>query len=124
MVRKIISYKDKDENLGYHFHCPGCNSVHSVFTERVTPGQKWGFNGNEEKPTFTPSVFVRFDHLSEMAMQRNREFYKIHKRFMTIKELPYDVKKICHSFVTNGMIRFLDDSTHHLKGQTVELDDF
>lgn len=27
----------------------------------------------------------------------------------------------CHSFVENGMIRFLDDSWHDLKGQTVEL---
>ena len=28
---------------------------------------------------------------------------------------------ICHSYVTNGWIRFLDDCEHDLKGQTVEL---
>ena len=27
----------------------------------------------------------------------------------------------CHSFVTDGKIRFLGDSTHKLKGQTVPL---
>lgn len=30
---------------------------------------------------------------------------------------------VCHSFVTDGEIRFLDDSTHALAGQTVELPD-
>ena len=30
---------------------------------------------------------------------------------------------VCHSFVTNGKIKFLDDCTHTLKGQTVELDE-
>jgi hypothetical protein len=29
----------------------------------------------------------------------------------------------CHSIVENGMIRFLDDSHHELKGKTVELPD-
>ena len=34
------------------------------------------------------------------------------------------IKKVCHSFVTDGKIRYLNDCTHHLKGQTVELLDF
>jgi len=123
MGKKISRYKDGNGNIGYHFHCPGCKENHGVFI-KGTGVPVWGFNGNEEKPTFTPSVLVRFDHLSEMATQRNQEFYKIHKRFMTIKELPYDVNEICHSFVTNGMIQFLSDCTHHLKGQAVELGDF
>jgi hypothetical protein len=27
----------------------------------------------------------------------------------------------CHSYITDGKIQFLDDCTHDLKGQTVEL---
>lgn len=30
----------------------------------------------------------------------------------------------CHSFVTNGQIQFLSDSTHALSGQTVDLQDW
>ena len=30
----------------------------------------------------------------------------------------------CHSFVTNGRIQFLTDSTHALAGQTVDLPDW
>jgi len=125
MGNKIITYKykDGDGNLGYHFHCPGCGENHGVCTE----GEGvpiWEFNGNEEFPTFRPSIKVTFDHLSEEAMQQNIDFYKVHGRYLTHKELPYDVREICHSWVTNGNIEFLSDCTHHLKGQTVELNDF
>ncbi len=30
----------------------------------------------------------------------------------------------CHSFVRDGLIRFLDDCSHELKGQTVEIPEF
>jgi hypothetical protein len=31
------------------------------------------------------------------------------------------IDMVCHSFVRDGRIEFLSDSTHHLSGQTVEL---
>jgi hypothetical protein len=33
----------------------------------------------------------------------------------------FETPQRCHSFVTLGRIRFLDDSTHELKGQSVDL---
>lgn len=33
----------------------------------------------------------------------------------------FDPKSRCHSFVKEGMIQFLDDCHHTLKGQTVEI---
>ena len=33
-------------------------------------------------------------------------------------------RTVCHSFVTAGRIQFLEDSTHALAGQTVDLPDF
>lgn len=46
-----------------------------------------------------------------------------HARVM--KEGPIEmVKTVCHSFVTDGNIQFLDDCTHELKGKTVPLEDF
>ena len=39
----------------YAFYCPGCGKKHTVFTK--DEGFKhpiWGFNGDMDKPTFTP----------------------------------------------------------------------
>ena len=99
--KKISSYDNGDGRRGYHFHCEGCNTAHGVITEgKGRP--MWGFNNNEEKPTFSPSVLVRW------------------------VSLPDEIEKdeVCHSFVTDGKIKYLNDCTHHLKGQTVELLDF
>ena len=50
------------------------------------------FDGNVDLPTFEPSLMWNFT-----------------------------TGYVCHSFIRNGMIQFLDDCTHPLKGQTVEL---
>lgn len=34
-----------------------------------------------------------------------------------------DGKTLCHSFVRNGEIQFLDDSIHELRGKTIKLPD-
>ena len=100
MGKKLSSYKRLDKGIerrGYHFHCDGCNSAHGVFIDgKGTPN--WLFNKNEDKPTFSPSILVT-------GGDENG-------------------KTICHSYVENGQIRYLNDCTHHLKGQTVELPDF
>lgn len=58
--------------------------------------ESWSFNNSFEKPTFHPSI-----------LYREYEGEKI--------------SHICHSYVTDGFIRYLDDCTHNLKGQTVAL---
>lgn len=53
----------------------------------------WAWNRSEDAPTFEPSVLV------------------------TRPPTP----DVCHSFVRDGQIQFLGDSTHALAGQTVPL---
>jgi hypothetical protein len=86
------------------FYCEGCEQCHGV-------NNRWTFNEDFIHPTFSPSILVRgtipvTDNESERIM--NGE--KIEPK-----------KFVCHSFVENGKIRFLDDCTHKLAGQTVEL---
>lgn len=81
------------------FWCPGCDEAHVI---SVAPG-RWGYNGNPEKPTFTPSILVQSGHFEEPSGF---------------------TPSICHSFVIDGQIRFLSDSTHALAGQTVPLPPF
>lgn len=70
------------------FSCPGCKHEHVINTS-------WQFNGDVNKPTFSPSVKVSSPRSGTL----------------------------CHSFVTDGKIQFLSDCVHELAGQTVELPD-
>lgn len=88
----------------YVFECPGCGCLH-FFDE------KWQFNGDEQKPTVRPSILVRgkrqiTDEESDRIMAGEK---------INIPDL------VCHSLITDGMIQFLNDCTHELAGQTVEL---
>ena len=103
-----------------NFKCPGCNMVHGI-RYGTDPQKDWYWNGDAEKPTFHPSILVEYEHMSIEGSNRSRAFYKEHGRYLTREELPYDLKDICHSFVTNGRIQFLSDCTHALANQTVDL---
>lgn len=82
------------------FWCPGCDGAHIITVEDAPnrQGPIWGYNGNPDAPTFTPSILV------QGSMRRG----------------PIN----CHSFVTDGKIQFLSDCHHALAGQTVDLPDF
>ncbi len=90
------------------FWCPGCSEIHQI-TVGDGPGPRWGYNGNPDAPTFTPSVLVTWNEPSDLP----EEFDDTSK----------DRKIVCHSFVTDGRIQFLGDCTHALAGQTVDMPD-
>lgn len=77
------------------FHCPGCGFEHCVTVNgrKNASGATWTWNGDADKPTFSPSVNCNAQ-LTEHQ---------------------------CHFFVRDGMIQFLSDCHHLLKGQTVEM---
>jgi hypothetical protein len=105
------------EGGGLMFRCPGCNENHAVWVGDGT-GPRWGWNGDVEKPTFTPSVLVRNGHYLNPD--------KCWCKFNATRpdEPPSFTCKQCHSFVTDGQIQFLSDCSHALAGQTVPLPDF
>lgn len=88
------------EGGGLMFWCPGCDGAHMV-TVGDGPGPRWGYNGNSDKPTFTPSVLVTYN-----GVDAGRDGAP---------------PAVCHSFVTEGQIRFLDDCSHAMAGQTVNI---
>lgn len=79
-------------------------------------GPRWTWNGNAERPTFSPSILVRGTQpLADEA----------HVAWMRGEEpLPAPVPFVCHSFVVDGRIQFLGDCTHELACQTVDIPDF
>lgn len=80
----------------YIFRCPGCEFTHQINTV-PNDGPVWNFNKDMDKPTVSPSILVTWTHGEQYEPRR------------------------CHSFVRNGMIEFLSDCTHELKGKTVEI---
>jgi hypothetical protein len=95
------------------FWCPGCDGAHQIQVGEG-PGPRWGFNGDQDRPTFTPSVLVRGTQpITDDEHARIMSGERITPRPM-----------VCHSFVTEGHIQFLGDCTHGLAGQTVPLKPF
>jgi hypothetical protein len=80
----------------YRFLCPGCSQYDEEGSRLYAHHQfnsTWSFNGEADKPTVSPSILV----------QDGRPEYR------------------CHSFIRDGRIEFLSDSSHALAGQTVDL---
>lgn len=77
------------------FHCLGCDMEHVIYTKNSKVC--WGWNGSMDKPTFTPSYLCAYPWGEERK------------------------KVVCHSFIVDGNIQYLNDCTHHLSGKTVPL---
>ena len=93
---------------GVGYWCPGCGNGHEVATETAwyAGGPVWGFNGDFDRPTITPSVNIRWGTYADPTYVDEDGF-----------------SGICHHIVTDGRIQFCSDSTHALSGQTVDLPD-
>jgi hypothetical protein len=88
--------QDQGEIAAYAFYCPGCRHYHVYYVKEQYPGcPVWAFNGDMQRPTFTPSL------LNTLPAKGDR----------------------CHLFVKEGRIEFLGDCSHDLAGQTVEMQD-
>ena len=92
---KFKKYAEEAYKGAYSFFCPGCQTTHVVWTDKNDNIPTWDFNGDIESPTVSPSIKV----------------------VMPIK----DKENICHSFIRNGQIEYLNDCTHELRGKTIDL---
>jgi hypothetical protein len=69
---------------------------------------RWTFNGNLDKPTFSPSF---------------RHTWGGHSG-LTSPQMGTDPKyRFCHYIVTDGRVAYCGDSTHALAGQTIDMPD-
>jgi hypothetical protein len=100
------------------YWCPGCDLAHVLTVEPGGTGPCWDFNGDPDAPSFSPSVICRYEHFVPPVTSENLKDWK-RKPWVQTKRVD-----ICHAFVTEGHVQFLDDSTHKLAGKTVPLPDF
>lgn len=92
---------------GYGHWCPACNSGHEINVEPDRRGVKWSFDGNKQRPTFHPSINLRWGNKVSDPEWAGKG----------------DIGGICHYFITNGQIIYCGDCTHAMAGQTVDLPD-
>jgi hypothetical protein len=81
----------------HYYWCPGCDTLHAV---AINPGKNgngagWTFTGTLEKPTYTPSELTTWTYGEGETKKEHR----------------------CHTFITDGVIDFLSDCTHELRGK-------
>lgn len=114
--RKLRSMHASDAAVA--FMCPGCGDLHVIYVAQFVPARPiWGWNGDGDAPTFTPSILLTADRWTPEVTPEN--FKRWQKSPWTQTKVPF----VCHSFITAGRIQFLDDCTHQLAGQTVDLPD-
>lgn len=98
-VWPVIENEGDKIPYSFMFLCPGCNGYHSLNTLKPNEkGAMWQFNGNLVAPTFSPSLNVKY-----------------------IFDSPEMKDIVCHSFIRDGYIQFLNDCTHKMAGITTEL---
>ena len=121
---KISPYLRNTEGGGLVFFCPGCKERHHIQVGEG-PGPRWGYNGNPDRPTFTPSILVTWNEPANLknpgALNRDLETARQRREAGETNVKVPSVGKVCHSFVTDGRIQFLADCTHELAGQTVDM---
>jgi hypothetical protein len=138
MVMKCKMVIDRDGKFyGIRLNCPGCaliqgegNGAKVLPVRWLPPGQSessqaancphWDFNGNFDKPVFSPSVLSHQTMHEPPVTSENIDSWYRHPW----KQHPVD--HICHSFIgcngaQPGQIIFLSDCTHALAGKTMDL---
>lgn len=93
-------FNERDGKILYHFWCPGCKEHHGVWVKsnpNPVTGATWDFNGNMEKPTFSPSILLTWG--------------------------PGMPDKRCHLFIRDGQLQYCGDSSHEFAGKTVDMVD-
>lgn len=89
---------------GRLFHwCPACERLHPLPSDTG----KWAFDGNMERPTFSPS-FKHYLNGDKGA-------------FRQIVSDKNGRQVICHYILTAGVLNFCSDCTHAMAGQAVPL---
>lgn len=113
---------------GYSFYCPGCEERHVYYTEwdPAYPHHKptWHFNGNEQVPTFSPSLLntgIRHKTMTDDEFVQYDELVEEKGHRAGLEDPRF--RSVCHLFLTDGMLEFLSDCTHSLAGQRVPLPD-
>jgi hypothetical protein len=108
---------------GYAWWCPACREMHPL-------PDGWTFDGNLERPTFSPS----FKHGPAIAIVKDESGEWVGRWFARdvagnlverVGLQPGDVPVMwcCHYIITAGQVAYCPDCTHEMKNTTIAMPD-
>ena len=100
-----MSAKVRVQGDSFWLWCPACDDAHRI-------SNAWGWNGDTERPTFTPSIRV-----GGVQWAESESFHKPSHKVGAGEQI------VCHSFLTDGVWNYLGDCTHDKAGQSVPMVD-
>lgn len=95
---KLVKHESEGVEAYSHW-CTACQECHTFYIQDQGP-EKWSFNGNVDRPTFSPSM----------------KLYRIGKK----KD---EERTLCHYILTDGVMNYCNDSPHAFAGKSVPLED-
>lgn len=109
----------------YRHFCPGCKRFHYFSTIRDPEFNNpiWEWNGDPVRVTIHPSMWIYTEQPKGIGTPEFKKIMEKKKEDPSFK-IPYERRTICHYWLKDGMITYLEDSAHELKGQTVVLPEF
>lgn len=104
-----VSAKLRRSTSGFLHWCPACGELHAL-------PDSWTFNGNVDRPAFTPS----FKHTGKRSVVDEKGDWtgEWHR-----DERGEPLDWCCHYILTDGILNFCADCTHGMSGQSVPLPD-
>lgn len=94
----------------YAHWCPACQEMHSL-------PDGWQFNGNVEKPTFSPS----FRHTGIKRNVVGGRWVGEGKEAWLYDAAGQPIPEVCHYILTDGVLNFCGDCTHSMAGKSVPM---
>lgn len=124
-ILRTVEYTER--GCDFMFYCPACKCGHAIWTKKHNRlGVVWKFNGNMEKPTFEPSLLLKFVEYppvdpvtGDYAKGSDGEYLKGEDgRLLGCKDA------VCHIVVTDGILNYQADCTHELAGKAIPMEAF
>lgn len=100
---QVSRYLRKTES-GYTHWCPACKEMHPL-------PNGWNFNGNVDRPTFTPS----FKHDGLKTMKDSNGQWTGEWEYAANGD---PIREVCHYILTDGILNFCSDCTHSMAGKS------
>lgn len=99
MKLRPVKHHESSLTIGWSFYCPGCGHGHVFWVGGSPIYPSWQFNGDLDKPTFSPSLLNTCDNHPDPAQRR------------------------CHLNLIDGKLHYHNDCTHPLAGKTMDLEE-
>jgi hypothetical protein len=127
LISRKLLRRDYPEEEGrvralLQYWCQGCKELHGVYVFGGQLNANWSWNGDAERPVFSPSVLCQRDTWVPPVTRENLEQWRAQPWEQ------HQEHRVCHTFVgcngaQPGEVIFLSDCTHALAGTVQPLPD-